>query len=104
MRVTPAGYAAIEDIEYEGRGRERRGYQEMRQRLAADIDHGAEYPGHAAGCIGQREQIGQVHSADHREMFARPAWVGFHFDSLVQRGGRRTLTSERASSARNGED
>ena len=25
-------------------------------------------PGHAAGSVGQREEIGQVKAADHREM------------------------------------
>ena len=89
MRVPPSGYAAIEHIECKSRGRQRRGGEKMRQRLAADIDHGAEYAGHAAGCVGQREQIGQVHAADHREMFARLAGVWSHAESLIQRGRNR---------------
>src|SRR6185295_8445784 len=56
----------------------------MRQRVTADIGHRQEHSSHATGSIGERKEIGEMHAADHAEMFARlVAWL-CHMKSLAQ--------------------
>jgi len=44
----------------------------MREMLARDVGHREKDHTDAAGRIAEREDVGQVEAADHREMLARP--------------------------------
>src|SRR5438105_11134563 len=60
--------AAIEHIEHQSSGGQSRRDVEINQWLIAEVLHGAKYGRHAAGGVGQREEVGHAKFSNHREM------------------------------------
>ena len=67
MLVAPARDAAVEHIE-EGRRRQRGGDEEIGRVAPRHVEHGEEDRAHAAGGVAQREQVGELQLAQHREV------------------------------------
>ena len=68
--LPPARHAAVVRVEDQRRGRH--GREKVRDRGIGDMRHRKEHRGDAAARIGEREEIGQVKAADHREV---PGWA-----------------------------
>jgi hypothetical protein len=60
--------APVEDVEDEGSRRQRSRNEEVADRLALQIPHRAEDAAYAAGGVRQREEVGEMELANHREM------------------------------------
>jgi len=76
MLVPPSGNTAIEPVEDQSRRREGRGGEEMDRRLAAHVQHAEQHCPEPAHGVGQRQKVGQVKLADHREMCRRSGGHG----------------------------
>jgi len=69
MLMPPAGDTAIEPVEDQRRRRQGRGGEEIGPRLAPHVEHAEKDCRDPAGGVGQRQKVGQVKLADHREVF-----------------------------------
>src|SRR3990167_5161912 len=94
MLVAPARHLAVEHVEDESQRCHCGRQQKVRKRTAGHVHHRQEHRQHAAGGIPQRDEVGQMKAADHREAAWRGA-RGRHIKvpslAVIKQGTRRRV-------------
>lgn len=75
MLMPRAGNLAVEHVKNKRCRRQRGRREKMKRQLRAHVEHGEQHAADAARGIAEREKVGEMEVAQHREM---AGWSGLH--------------------------
>src|SRR5262245_11446787 len=91
--MAPTRDTTVEHVERKGHGGEHGRREKIAGRRIREIRHRAKNRRHAARCIAERKDIGEVHAANHREVPWQSVQVALHRDPFCWSGEPATTRS-----------